>query len=180
LGGCTSWNSLSASAASYGSWPLNRVPVTFAFERLPSQRHEPVRQAQLEALATPVLKAAGLLPACSVEEADVLVNLGMHITSSAYPAWQNTFWLAPVGSRWSASPWPVPSWHYTPRIDQYRREAVILIRDQRNKRPTYEARSYSVGNLPGDPELIGAMFSAAMSDFPRVRPEPHDVSVSLP
>jgi len=188
LSGCASWNSLHSSVSSFGDWPQGRAPGRFVFERLPSQSSQPTRQAELEQLALPALQAAGFQLAGQGETPDVRVMLGAHIATSAYPTWRDPFWPAPVGMRWAGSPWMVHSWPMS--SPEYRREVVLVLRSTsadaagqpqaERSAALYEARAYTTGTTPGTDAMLGAMFRAALSDFPRAKPEPHGVAVALP
>src|SRR5262245_47266999 len=79
--GCATPKQITTSAASYGNWPSDREPGTFAFERLPSQQTNPNKQDKLEAAATTALEHAGFKPATSAKEADVIVAAGSRLTT---------------------------------------------------------------------------------------------------
>ena len=46
--------------------------------------------------------------------------------------------------------------------------------------PLYEARARTDGITAGGPQVIAAMFSAALKDFPKVQNEPHAVDIQFP
>ncbi|MBC8055888.1 MAG: DUF4136 domain-containing protein, partial [Rhizobiales bacterium] len=70
LGGCAAFNNLSNEVSTYGPWPAERKPASFAFERLPSQQAEPERQALLESAARGALEAAGFNAAADANSAE--------------------------------------------------------------------------------------------------------------
>ncbi|HEY0584656.1 MAG TPA: DUF4136 domain-containing protein, partial [Pseudoduganella sp.] len=72
LAGCASLNTLQAQVASYGTWPAQRKPGTYAFERLPSQQARADAQQRLEDAARPAIEAAGFTAAAPGEAPDVL------------------------------------------------------------------------------------------------------------
>jgi hypothetical protein len=80
LTACASFNSVNAEVASYGSWPSQRKPGTYAFERLPSQQARADAQQRLEDAAHPALAAAGFVAAPPGATPDVLVQVGARIT----------------------------------------------------------------------------------------------------
>jgi hypothetical protein len=45
--------------------------------------------------------------------------------------------------------------------------------------PLWEARAVS-GGISTETAIFQAMFSAALSDFPNAKPQPHNVTVTLP
>jgi hypothetical protein len=54
-----------------------------------------------------------------------------------------------------------------------------LIRDRRSGAPLYEARAVSDGYSAGDTSVLGAMFEAALKDFPTPAVSPRKVVVPL-
>jgi len=56
---------------------------------------------------------------------------------------------------------------------------ALLLRDRATSVPLWEARAVSSG-ISTELEVFQAMFSAALSDFPNAKPQPHHVSVTLP
>jgi hypothetical protein len=55
-----------------------------------------------------------------------------------------------------------------------------LIRDRASGKPLFEARASSEGTARSDAALFGAMFEAALMDFPRLGVNPRRVTVELP
>ncbi|MDH5541307.1 MAG: DUF4136 domain-containing protein, partial [Rhizobacter sp.] len=80
LGGCASLNTVRSEVVTYGAWPAERKPGRYAFERLPSQQANAVRQAELEAAAARALAAAGFTAAPDAAQADVIVQIGARIS----------------------------------------------------------------------------------------------------
>ena len=75
LGGCAALKSVSSDVSSFGDWPVERKPGTYAFERLPSQQARAEETASLEAAAQGALAKAGFAPAAAGQEPEVLVQL---------------------------------------------------------------------------------------------------------
>jgi hypothetical protein len=152
---CASMNTLNAEVVSYGGWPKERKPGTYAFERLPSQQARAETQQRLEDAAEPALKAAGFSAAAPGATPDVLVQLGARITRYDRSPWDDPLWWRGGFGSWRYRPWggPYPPW--------------------------YEARASSEGMTSGGDELLSAMFKAAMADFPQSGSVPHTVSVML-
>ena len=55
----------------------------------------------------------------------------------------------------------------------------VLMRDRGTGAPLYEARASSDGNTAGGAEVLGAMYRAALFDFPRSGVNPRSVTVPL-
>jgi len=100
LSGCASLNSFSSQVSSHGSWPADRQPGAYVFERLPSQTATPeltTQQTQLEDAARPALAAAGFTEAADPSLAKVVVQLASQVQVEVRPPLDN-FWY-PYG-RW--------------------------------------------------------------------------------
>lgn len=193
LAGCASLTTLQAQVASYGNWPAQRKPGTYAFERLPSQQARADAQQRLEDAARPAVEGAGFTPAAPGEPPDVLVQVGARITRyDPYP-WYDPWWYGGYYGYgygyWRGRPWglyrPYPYYSYYPYYpywgysDRYEREVGLLLRDGSSGAPLYEARASSDGYSSGGDELLRAMFRASMTDFPNSGSVPHSVTLQL-
>jgi hypothetical protein len=182
LAGCAAMNNLDADVSSYGTWPAGRAPGSFAFERLPSQQAQGERQGQLETAARAALERAGFTQAADPAAADVTVQLGARVTRYDTSPWDDPFWW-----RWSGLHWRHHGWYPGPYAfggpygasPRYDREVAVLIRDRRSGAPLYEARAVSDGYSAGDTSVLGAMFEAALKDFPTPAVSPRKVVVPL-
>jgi hypothetical protein len=184
LSACSGPYSISSEVSSFGSWPESRKPGSFAFERLPSQAQAGAiadNQARIEASARAALLKAGFTEAADAKSADVLVSLGMRVDAQDRAPWDDPLWW-----RWqgSYSHWRygglgrIGMYHPSDMLDRrYDRSVAVLLRDRQSAEPLYEARASNEGMTQGPSELAGALFEAALSDFPKVRPEPHRVVV---
>ncbi|MGM9515046.1 DUF4136 domain-containing protein [Roseateles sp. DB2] len=181
LSACSSTYVVSADVSSFGHWPESRKPASYAFDRLPSQQQEGERQAALERAAAAALAKAGFRPAPDAKSADVLVSIGMSVNANDRAPWDDPLWW-----RWHGS---YGGWRYghywrgglgpmwtEPR---YERGVALLLRDRSSGEPLYEARASNEGMTMGDARLPGALFDAAMSDFPKAEPKPHRVGVQV-
>ena len=189
LSACASLNTVSADVQSFGSWPAGRQPGSFAFERLPSQQQGEAQQVQdqLEGRARAALEKAGFTAAADAKSADVLVSIGMRISRADRAPWDDPLWWRWNGSyfHWRYGPaWrPYYSrWGYAYPMDpmmerRYDREVALLLRDRKSNEPLYEARASNDGLTAGGLPMAGALFEAALADFPQTRPEPHSVTV---
>ncbi len=176
LAGCGTFNKLSSDVSSYGSWPADRQPGSYAFERLPSQQANADWQAKLEAAAAPALQAAGFTPAADAAQAEFSVQVGARVTGYDRSPWDDPFWwrggwaYGPRGAWLRGGPywWGAPS-------PVYEREVGLLIRDRRSGQPLYEARAANDGASPSIETLLPAMFGAALADFPATGMNPRRV-----
>ena len=175
--GCAALNTITPEVRSFGSWPEGRAAGSYAFERLPSQQQPLSRAAQWELLAAPALAKAGFKPAADPRQADVIVAIGVRASVSDADPWTDPLWY-----RWNA---PLYAWRFglPPRAHpmfierRYEREVGVLLRDRATGSPLYEARASHDGATRGDDVLIGALFEAALSDFPKANPEAHYVPI---
>ena len=196
LGGCAALDTLHNEVSTYGSWPAERKPASYAFERLPSQQAQPERQQLLEDAARPALGSAGFTPASNPDRAEYLLQLGVRVSSDS--RWYDgdpTFW--PGGARygyghglggwggWGRGPWGFggglgggfgAGFDTSLRFD---REVAVLIRDRQSGQLLYEARASNYGSSASIERLLAPMFRAALADFPAVAPGPRQVTVPL-
>ena len=182
LAGCASIRSLQADVSTYGEWPAGRAPGRYAFDRLPSQAARPEFADRLEAAARPALAAAGLREAAPGETPDLLVQLAARSTRTDPLYWDDPMWWSGGFYLSRRGGWVGPMWVRGPMIDspRYEREVAVLLRDQSTGRPLYETRASSEGFSGASETLFEAMFTAAMTDFPRSGPNPRTVRVPMP
>ncbi len=181
LAGCAGLTSVTSDVSSFGEWPAGRAPGRYAFERLPSQQAQPEQAAALERAATAALAKAGFVPVETGQEPDVLVQLGARLTRVATPVWDDPMWFRGGFGRYHRGPWFGPSWSlgwaYT--APRYEYETAMLLRDRASGKPLYETRAASDSAGRPDEATLGAMFMAALTDFPRPALNPRQVSVPL-
>ncbi|HET9821174.1 MAG TPA: DUF4136 domain-containing protein [Burkholderiaceae bacterium] len=190
LAGCAGLNTVTSEVATYGDWPAGRTAGRYAFERLPSQQAQPQRQAELEAAAASALEKAGFSAAGDASQADVIVQIGARIARTEVAPWDDPLWW-----RWGAGYWHSPGWYrgrayigppyWALRADwgtstRYERSVALLLRERATGAPLYEAHARSEGFTPGDRALVGALFEAALKDFPATAAtNPRQVTVTL-
>jgi hypothetical protein len=184
LSGCAALNTVTSDVATYGDWPAGRAPGRYAFERLPSQQARAARQAELEIAASRALEAAGFTTAPDAAQADVIVQIGARIGRTEVSPWDDPLWW-----RWGGGYWRNPAWRPTTRAGyyanfhagwyaRYERNVAMLMRDRVTGVPLYEAHAQTEGGSVGDSALLGAMFEAALKDFPAAgAANPRQVSV---
>lgn len=178
LVGCAS-ATLSSEVSTFGHWPADRKPDTYAFERLPSQQSEPERQQSLENAARAAIESAGFKPAADEQAADVTVQLAARadaIYRSALddPLWWNgglyrsRFGYGGFGGFGGGLAFGrgIGLGYFDDGLRHYAREVAVLIRDRQSGAALYEARASSGGVLPLSPALLAAMFQAALTPFP--------------
>lgn len=180
VGGCAT--QISSDVSTFGSWPADRQPDTYVFERLPSQQDQPDQQ-RMEDAARSAIESAGFKPAPDAQTADVVVLLGMRVTASYFSPFDDPIW-------WGGG-------LYHPRfgragfvgfgggfglddtLRRYVREVSVLIRDRKSGRVVYETRASSDGVLQLTPALLTAMFQAAMTPFPGTDEKSRSVTTPL-
>jgi len=181
LAGCGGIRSVSSDVSSFGEWPAERKPGSYAFDRLPSQQAQAAETEKLEAAARPALEKAGFLPAAAGTSPDVLVQVGARTTRLERPLWDDPFWWRGGFGYWRHGPWVGPSWGMSARYEspRYDREVALLLRDRTSGKPLFEAHAVNDGLSQLDPGLLTAMFEASLVDFPRVGINPRKVVVTL-
>ncbi|RVT51592.1 DUF4136 domain-containing protein [Rubrivivax albus] len=181
LSGCAALNTVHADLSTWGDWPTGRAPGSYAFDRLPSQQSDPAEADRVEAVARDALAKAGFRPVTVDEKPDVLVQVASRTTRTSADPWDDPLWwrggFGIVGHRWAGTVWVIDT-----RFDRsrYERQVAVLLRDAATGKPLYEARAANEGSTAGGDALLGALFSAALIDFPRNGPNPRPVRVSLP
>jgi hypothetical protein len=194
LAGCASMNMVDTSVATFGAWPANTAPGTYAFDRLPSQQANPQRQQAVENAAAQALAMAGFRPAADGAKADVMIQIGARTERFEQAPWDDPFWWG--GPRrwgyrgWAGygpyGPWGPYGFHhgiwapFPPEPDIYLHEVALLIRDAGTGKALYETRASTDGYSSGGERLLAAMFDASMKDFPRTNDKAHNVRVELP
>jgi Domain of unknown function (DUF4136) len=187
LTGCAALNTVTSDVTTFSEWPAGRQPGRYAFERLPSQKADATRTADLEAAATKALEKAGFTAAPDAAQADVIVQIGARISRTEISPWDDPLWW-----RWGGGYWRSPTWRRGPRSafyggfnaewysPRYERNVAVLLRDRASNTPLFEAHAQTEGGSSGDAALLGAMFEAALQGFPaKDAQNPRRVSVSL-
>jgi hypothetical protein len=178
LAGCASLRSVVSDVWSYGNWPPDRKPGTYAFDRLPSQAANPEQAERAEDAARPALLKAGFVEAAPGDPPDVLVQVGARQTRYDRLPWDDPLWWHGGYGPWRYGPWVGPAWTFPPYYDTvFDREVAVLIRDRASGRPLYETRASSSAGSALDRETAQAMFEAALMDFPNVGLNPRRVEV---
>lgn len=182
LGGCAAMRSVSSEVSTFGEWPPQRKPGTYAFERLPSQQALTELMQALETAAAPALLKAGFQPAAAGQEPDVLVQVGLRAGRTDALPWADPLWWRGSFGYYRHGPWIGPRWGMSMQMDlRYEREVALLIRDRRDGKPLFEARASNEGNsAQAGGTTLAAMFEACLIDFPRPAMNPRTVVVPVP
>jgi hypothetical protein len=187
LAGCASMKVLTSEVTAFNQWPEGRKPSTYTFEVLPSQAKKESMQELIRA-AAPALEAAGFKPAAPGETPDVLVTLGARVSANEPSPFDDPLWWrgglyrlhghGGLGPLW----WPrgAPYGTYV-RVDNttFEREVAVLLRDRQSAQPLYEVRAVTGGLSSDIKPYLGAMFAAALQDFPAKTDQTRKVSVPL-
>lgn len=182
LAGCATVNQFSAEVSTFGSWPADRKPGTYAFERLPSQQAQADTMQQLEDAARPALAQAGFQPAATGSTPDVLVQVGARVSRTDRSPWDDPLWWHGGFGSWRHGPWRGPVWGASWRLDppRYDREVAVLVRDRASGAPLFEARASTEGfQRSTDATALQPLFRAALLDFPATGVNPRQVVVPL-
>lgn len=182
LSGCAALNSITSEVSTFGDWPADRKPGTYAFERLPSQQARASEMEPLEAAARGALERAGFKPVAAGQEPDLLVQVGSRVGRTDTGPWADPIWWRGSFGYWRHGPWAGPRWGLGFQFDQtrYDREVALLIRERASGKPLFEARASHEGSSPyTSSETLAAMFQAALTDFPKSGVNPRRVTVQL-
>lgn len=181
LAGCASMNNVTSDVSSFGDWPADRKPGTYAFDRLPSQQQQAAETEKVEAAARPALEKAGFTPAPEGQMPDVLVQVGVRTTTTERYVWADPIWYRGGFGYWRYSPWAGPGWGWSmsARMEpaRYDREVAVLLRDRASGKPLFETHASNEGTGGMSPTTMTAMFEAALMDFPRLGVNPRRVVV---
>lgn len=182
LAGCAGIRSVSSEVSSYGEWPAERAPGSYAFDRLPSQLAQAAESERLEAAAAAALAKAGFKPVDAGKEPDVLVQVGARDSRFVVQPWDDPLWWRGGFGYWRHGPWGSPRWGMSLQYDfpRYQTQIGMLLRDRASGKPLYETRAVTESNVRADGATLGALFQAALMDFPRLGMNPRRVVVELP
>jgi hypothetical protein len=179
LAGCAGLNTVTADVSSYGTWPAERKPGPYLFERLPSQEANPQEQAKLETAAGVALQQAGFTAVTDPQRAEFTVQISTRLIRAGTYYDDDPFrWGLWHGWGWRGSSGLGFSTGYSAPI--YEREVALLLRDRQTGVPLYETHARNDNSGSDDVTVMQALFEAAMKDFPTPAINPRRVSVALP
>lgn len=184
LTGCATSYLLDSRVVTYSDFTATPAPLTYRFERLPSQRAEPAEQALLEEMADAALYQAGFRrddanPRYSVRvAAQIQPVLSPYADPWDYPfgwgwGWGWGFGYRGIGLGFGAPLFPRtdPAWH--------RREVSVIVRSLATNEVVYETRAISEGPWLAPRTVLPAMFQAALQGFPNPPPGPRRVDIRI-
>jgi predicted small secreted protein len=178
LTGCATTRVVDSDVQAFSTIQKVGEPATFRFERLPSQQAHPQDQAALEAIAKASLARVGL----TVDEANA--RFSVQVDANVQRVVRRDLWNDPWHNPWGGSwghPWGPPGWHGPhryfgspfwgpttafPEPDLFMHEVHIVMRDLGTQQIVFESRATHESLAPGDAATLGAMFDAALKDFP--------------
>ena len=181
--GCASVRLVDSDVVSFtpAAAPAISVPATYRFERLPSQQAYAEQQAQLEALAAPVLSLFGLQR--NDQTAQYTVQIEVRVHQDLNEPWE--------------SPWFGVSRHHFIGLGAgrfgrhglvaihsdfpaYRREVSVVMRRVPDNQVVYESRAQHEGRWSDDAAIVPAMLQAALNGFPKAPAGPRKVNIEIP
>jgi Domain of unknown function (DUF4136) len=185
ISGCAGLRVVSSEVSSFGDWPTERKPSTYAFERLPSQQARAKDAEALENTARAAIEKAGFKATEPGKEPDVLVQVGSRDGRADYPLWDDPLWwrggFGYYGRGWGGPRWGSGvglGWRWESKRIEH--QVALLIRDRASGKPLFETHAESETSGYADPALLKAMFEAALMDFPRLGVNPRRVDVRVP
>lgn len=175
LGGCATSFVLDNRVQTYGAAGPLAAPLSYRFERLPSQQVDP-NQAALEELAEPALHRAGLQRDAAAPRYSVQVSArAQRVLSPWTDPWQPWGWgFGLGGSGWGFhNPFP--------RVEQnwFQREVNVLVRELPGNRVVFESSAANDGPWWDNRSVLPAMFEAALQGFPNPPAGPRRVSIQV-
>ena len=183
LSACAGLRTVDSEISTFGAWPPERKPGTYAFERLPSQEANANEQQALENAARGALQQAGFSAVAVDQKPDVLVQVGARLSRTLASPWDDPLWWHGGFGYGRGRPWGGPGWGFSTTYAnavRYVREVALLMRERETGKPLFEARASHDSISSGGAGVTAAMFEAALKDFPRTGINPRRVSVALP
>jgi hypothetical protein len=175
LSGCSTGYLLDNQVQAFSSLPSLPAQPSYRFERLPSQQQP--AQAQLEAMADPALREAGL----ARDEANA--RFSVQVSGAIYRT------LSPWSNNWTYGAWGGPVRRHfgiggtgLSGLDEpywYRREVTVILRELSSNKVVFESKGSNDGPWVDDKAVFSAMFKAALQGFPAPPPGPRVVNVQV-
>ena len=192
LGGCAGTRVITSDVQAFSSIQKVEPPVTYKFERMPSQQAQPAAQARLEAIAEQSLAQVGMVRDDARPRFSVMVDTRVH-RNMPNPHW-NDPWFGPWGGPWGGpwhggpwgryyhpafgSPWGPPPTFMEPTV--FEREVQLVMRELATQQVVFESRAVNESFGMGDDALLAAMFDAALKGFPQPPQGVRRVRVEVP
>ncbi len=180
LGGCASVRVVESEVQTFSS--LNALPAhpTFRFERLLSQQAQDSRQMEVERMAEAALGRVGL--SRDDAQAHYGVQLGVRVVRDDRVDWNDVWWYGSGMRGWRlghTGHWPALWVQATP---WYQREVSLALRDNATGQVVYETRAVEESTWSDTANLLPALLSAALAEFPAATQgvRPRKVELSSP
>lgn len=183
LAGCSTMRVVDSDVISFSpaaAKPVT-VPATYRFERLPSQQASAAQQAQLEALAAPVLSLFGL--SRDDQAPQYSVQIEVRVQEDLPDVWESPWFGV---SRHHFIGFGVGRFgrHGTVAIHSdfpaYRREVSVVMRNTPGNQIVYESRAQHEGRWSDDAAVVPAMLQAALNGFPQALPGLRKINIEIP
>lgn len=185
LAGCSGMRLVDSDVQAINSAPGGAASLAgahYRFERLPSQATQK-QYPRIEALAEAALARAGLVR--DEAGAKLSVQVGARVESFLVDRW---------GSPWADPWWPgsyghvmmgsgAPFWGFGmryPPSTSYKREVSLILRELRSGQVVYETHAVHDGPWHDSEPVLGAMFDAALKDFPQPPAGVRRVDIEIP
>jgi len=164
LGGCASVRVVESEVQTFSTLGVLPAQATFRFERLPSQLVQNKRQDELERVAEQALLQVGLRR--NDANAHYNVQLGVRVEREDRVDWNDAWWYGRgfPGPRFGhMSRWPSP---WVRSTSWFQREISLTLRDNGTGQVVYETHATQEDAWSDTLNLLPAIFSAALTDFP--------------
>lgn len=185
LAGCSGMRLVDSDVQAISTLPVGSSSLAgahYRVERLPSQTTQQA-YPRIEALAEAALARAGLVR--DEAGAKYSVQVGVRVESFLIDRW---------GYPWADPWWPGSYGHMTygsgppfwglgmryPPSTAYKREVSLILRELRSGQVVYETHAVHDGPWHDSDPVLGAMFDAALRDFPHPPVGVRRVNVEIP
>jgi hypothetical protein len=185
LTGCAAMRLVDSDVVSVAAAPpgMNLQGATYRFERLPSQVNNP-EAGLAEQQAQAAMTAVGLVRNDALAQLSVMVGF----SGTQYLA---DPWGRPIGPGWTpygsiaigsgiGSHIGLGVGMRFPPPTHYQREVSLIMRDLKSSQVVYETRASHSGPWSDSGPIFGALFQAALAQFPNPPAGPRRVNIELP
>ena len=197
LTGCASVRLIDNQVTAFATLPAVPAGSTYRFERLPSQQTNVQRQDRLEAIAQASLAKVGLQRVGDAPGSPVArysVQMGIQVQRADLAGWDG--WGPRFGGFVGVGSGPYVvgrgrghgavfghfgygfPYPYLPP-PSYVREVSLVLRDTANNQVVYETRARHESPWADTPNILPAMFDAALQGFPTPPAGPRMVNVEI-
>ena len=182
LAGCSGMRIVDSDVRAYTSGQGVTPPMTYRFERMPSQQAAGEPQDRLEAIVQDALARVGMLRDDAA--ARYSVSYDMRVARDPRAPWDDPpYW---GGMRHGVIVTPAGTVVHVPMValqvdsPYYRREVQVLVRRLSDGQLVFESRANHDGRWSDDAAVLPAMFEAALRGFPNPPQGLRRVEVEIP